>query len=318
MDAAPSIPAGDATGSETAASAAEAVPADEPAEPSAADKARAAARVLAAIREIVNREAAAPDVDPFDAAPVTERVLDEVAKRWFDDDIPTGPKGAFDPDVYLHWFDLICYPAPIEQMVGEALAIRATTDETVEREVTHELQRLAAHFPANPRQIKRIVNAITIYHAVALQRRGVTPDADFRGQLALWIIVMTEWPRTWRLLASFPDLVDVLTSARPGSAIRKKGLALPGSIAATERAIDEIRSDPDLFTLIAGEPGADRAPLKTSYVRILAELTPLYSRKRRLPDRPNDAPAPLAPNKAKASVTKSVRAKPSSRAARPR
>ncbi len=306
----------EATESDTADEAA-ADPAGEAAEPSAADKADAAARVLTAVREIVNREAGGR-ADPFDAAPVVERVLAELRKRLEGGGLPGGADDPLANEVRDHWSGLIDDPAPVEQMVGEALAIRATTDETVEREVTHELQRLAAFFPANPRQIKRIVNAITIYHAVALQRPGVTPDVAFRGQLALWIIIMTEWPRTWRLLASFPDLVDVLTSARPDRAIRKQGIALPGSIAATVRALDEIRSDPDLLSLIAGEPGKGRAPLATSHVRILAELTPLHSRRRRLSVEADESSAPRARAKAGRPATGSTtRAKRAPRSPRP-
>lgn len=283
-------PAGKAAAPETAGEDAEPGAPREEAGLSAAARADAAARVLAAVREIVNRAAAASGVDPFDAAPVVAAVVDGLRRLLAGGDIPKDPDRLVDAALRDAWSKLIDDPATVEQMVGEALAIRATTDEAVEREVTHELQRLAAFFPANPRQIKRIVNAITIYHAMALQRPGVTPDAAFRGQLALWIIIMTEWPRTWRLLASFPDLVDILASARPGSAIRRKGLALPGSIPATERALDEIRSDGDLLALIAGDQEEGRAPLETRHVRVLAELTPLYSRRRRLPGGADDAP----------------------------
>ncbi len=182
----------------------------------------------------------------------------------------------------------------VEQIVNEELAINAAVDARVESAVGHELEKLAAFFPANPRQIKRIVNAITMYYAVALQRPGVEPNHDFRFQLALWVIIMTEWPRTWRLLASYPDMVLVLTAANPNQEARRADLDLPGSINVTQRLTERIMEDTDLSQLITGKSphrGKSEAEaarlhvgLDSATVRILVELTPLHSRKRRLPD----------------------------------
>lgn len=182
----------------------------------------------------------------------------------------------------------------VEQIVNEELAISAVVDERVEAGITHQLEALAPFFPANPRQIKRIVNAFTIYYAVALQREDVTPDRAFRFQLALWVIIMTEWPKTWRLLASFPDLVGVLTAADRAKAMAQTDAVLPGTPAATEKAAAAILADPELRALIAGgsETGS-HDPLDAAAVRILAELTPLRSRRRRLLDeeKPEAKPA---------------------------
>ncbi len=243
-------------------------------------------QAAARVREIVNRAAAAPGADPFDTAPIVDQVRTELKQA-------ARASGATIPIAGI----------AIERMVSETLAIRATTDDKVEQEVVHELQRLARCFPANPRQVKRIVNAVTIYYAVALQRPGLVPDAAYREQLALWVIVMTEWPETWRLLASFPDLVDLLNDADP-KAMEKPGLKLPGSFAATARALDRIRADPELMALIAGGGESGHAPLRTPSVRSLAELTPLHSRRRRLTDA-DEAPIP-----AKAESASRAKAKP--------
>ncbi len=230
---------------------------------------------VARMREAAARAAARPDADPFAAAPIVEQVVEQERRRG-------RAAGLASPGYRL---------ARIEHMVSEMLSVRAATDEAVEREAVHELQRLAGCFPANPRQIKRIVNAVTIYYAVALQRPGLVPDKAFRAQLALWVIVMTEWPRTWRLLAAFPDLVDILTAAKAGEAMAKKGVSLPGSVAATRAALAPIRADAELMALITGKgEGAAHAPLETRHVRILAELTPLHSRLRRLPEAAAESP----------------------------
>jgi tetratricopeptide (TPR) repeat protein len=270
--------------------------------------AQAEAQIAASIRKIVNREAAAPGADPFDAAPIADKVREEFFRLPPDEGRPTTTQ------LLRDYFD-IDEEREIERMVGEALAIRATTDEAVEREVTHELQRLAAHFPANPRQIKRIVNAITIYHAVALQQPGVTPDAAFRAQLALWVIIMTEWPKTWRLLASFPELVDLVCAAEPGEAVHEPGRALPGSPAATLAAIEPILADRTLMSLITGRGAAGKAPqepLQAGYARILAELTPLHSRRHRLSEAaaPGREPAALRPGSAPRPASKRRAAAP--------
>lgn len=216
------------------------------------------------VREIVNRESAAPDSDPFDTERIVSRALDEVGSR---------PDSSIADEAALH--------RQVEQLVGETLAINATSSERVEQAVAHQLEALAQHFPANPRQIKRIVNAITVYYAVALQRPGLDPDETFRTQLALWIIMMTEWPETWRLLASFPSLVPILQSDDPLAAVVAEGADLPGSAEATTKVVGRIVADSDLVALIRG--GAS-APLDPKLVPLLAQLTPLHSRKRRLTD----------------------------------
>jgi hypothetical protein len=217
-----------------------------------------------AVREVVNREAEAPDSDPFDTQRIVTRALEEVGSR------PTASAA-----------DNAALQFQVEQLVGETLAINASSSERVEQAVAHQLEALAGHFPANPRQIKRIVNAITIYYAVALQRPGLEPDEAFRTQLALWVIIMTEWPETWRLLASFPSLVALLQAEDPLAAVNAEGAHLPGSPDATARVIARIAADPDLMALIRG--GAS-APLDPERVPLLAQLTPLHSRKRRLPE----------------------------------
>jgi hypothetical protein len=217
-----------------------------------------------AVREVVNREAAAPDSDPFDTERIVTQALKEVGAR---------------PDASIA--DEAALQLQVKQLVGETLAINATSSDRVEQAVAHQLEALAAHFPANPRQIKRIVNAITVYYAVALQRPGLDPDEAFRTQLALWIIVMTEWPETWRLLAAFPALVGILQSEDPIAALQADGADLPGSLEATTAVVKRILADAELMALIRGR---DSAPLDPERVPLLAQLTPLHSRKRRLPE----------------------------------
>lgn len=231
-----------------------------------------------AVREVANREAAAPDSDPFNTQRIVDRALEEIAAR---------------PDSSAE--DVTAHKHQVEQLVGETLAINATSSQRVEQAVAHQLEALAAHFPANPRQIKRIVNAITIYYAVALQRPGLNPTEAFRTQLALWVIIMTEWPDTWRLIASFPALVRIVRADDWQKALAAETGSLPGSPEATAGVVRHIVADSGLMALIRGEPGD---PLDPDGIPLLAQLTPLHSRRRRLPDAsPTAGPPPAAKRK---------------------
>lgn len=234
------------------------------------------------LREVANRESEAPGASPFDADEILKKTLGRLREM----------RGADAPEDEA-------VRGQVEQLVGDTLAIKVAGDERVEREVSHDLEPLAAYFPANPRQIKRVVNAVTIYYSVALQRQGLKVDADFRSQLALWVIIMTEWPQTWRLLASFPELAAILTREDPAATIRDPSTRLPGSPAATARAIAPILADKELMALIKGSGPVSHPPLDPERVVTLAELTPLHSRRHRLdePDSPAPALRPARPSR---------------------
>ena len=178
----------------------------------------------------------------------------------------------------------------VEELVGEAVAINAAVDENVEAAIAHELEPLAAAFPSNPRQIKRIVNAITIYWAVAVQRRELRPDADFRFQLAIWIIVMTEWPRSWRALSRDPDLADLLGNTAPLKAFDR---AFPEKTAETDARRAELArmlADKQLLALVTGKGATPHTPLSSASILRLRDLTPLRPRRT-----PAAVPLPAAP-----------------------
>jgi hypothetical protein len=168
------------------------------------------------------------------------------------------------------------------KVLSEERALFAAVDEKMGQALLHRLEPLARFFPPNPRQIKRIVNAITMYTAVAYLQMEMD-ESDERGiELAIWVIIMTEWPKTWRVLASCPQLADVLAEPEPEAALDKiDELVLPGSREATLKEVNRIRADPDLLALIT-EAGDGRPRLRTSSVEEFVRLTPLYSRKQRL------------------------------------
>jgi hypothetical protein len=177
----------------------------------------------------------------------------------------------------------------VNQFVNEELAIRAAVDNRIEQEISHRLEPLAAYFPSNPRQIKRIINAVTMYYAVALQQEGLGADDPRWFQLALWIIIMTEWPETWRLLASYPWLADLLLAADPETEIKKVDSAnLPGSEEATLKQVNRIRVDEKLMALIAGWNDRSGPVLDRTTIEELLYLTPLYGRWAGVKDKDNE------------------------------
>jgi hypothetical protein len=168
----------------------------------------------------------------------------------------------------------------VDQFVNEELAIRAAVDQDVEREISHRLEPLAAFFPPNPRQIKRVINAVTMYHAVALQQNGLDASDPRWFQLVLWIILLTEWPETWRLLASYPKIVDLLNVADPKTSISNIEPAdLPGSQDATLKEVKRIRDDKVLMALITGASDREGPVLDRMAIEELLTLTPVYGRK---------------------------------------
>ncbi|WP_296711523.1 P-loop NTPase fold protein [Rhodoblastus sp.] len=90
----------------------------------------------------------------------------------------------------------------------ERLALRAAADVSAERATSHMLEALAPLLPANPRQIKRIVNSISLIQEIARLERLAQPGTTEWQALARWIVLLTEWPRTCSTLSAFPTLAD--------------------------------------------------------------------------------------------------------------
>ncbi|WP_293908271.1 P-loop NTPase fold protein [Phenylobacterium sp.] len=175
----------------------------------------------------------------------------------------------------------------IAQIINEELAIHAAAAPEVEAETAKRLQPLAPWLPPNPRQIKRILNGVALYHAVALQHPTFSTAGDRWFQLALWVVIMTEWPMTWRLLVACPEVADVLAAEAPAVALRALSEArLPGSYAATLKEVRRILADKALTALITGADDRPGPRLDTAAVVELLAITPPHGRPSRLADPP--------------------------------
>jgi hypothetical protein len=220
------------------------------------------AAAAVALRQAISEAVATPErTAPLEASAVREKV--RAAVREMPEDIRRSAGGE----------------AGVNKFVDQELAIRAAADEAVEAEISHRLEPLAPYFPPNPRQIKRIINAVTMYTAVGLQESSIDQD-DLRWfQLALWVIVMTEWPATWRLLAAYPAVVDLLTTATAEEDAKKLSPSdLPGSVEQTLKEVERIRSDRALMAVISGAGGREGAVLDRKAIEQLLVLTPVQRR----------------------------------------
>lgn len=102
--------------------------------------------------------------------------------------------------------------APIREaavkQIDRHLALRSASDQRVQQATQHRLVPIAPVLPANPRQIKRIINGIALFQEIARIAQQIRPGSTDWCKLALWVVIMTEWPKTWATLTTYPGLVE--------------------------------------------------------------------------------------------------------------
>ena len=141
----------------------------------------------------------------------------------------------------------------VAKSVDRKAALRSAADEKVQAATQHRLEPISGVLPPNPRQIKRIINAIALFQEIARTRLEIQPETQRWRQLALWIVLMTEWPQSWTTLAKWPDLVT-----------RVHNPTMTGEIDGLDEATakdwaDKIRDKPDVTKLL-NYPAADGVP----------------------------------------------------------
>jgi len=89
---------------------------------------------------------------------------------------------------------------------------RASQTEDVQEAISHRLQPIAGYLPSNPRHIKRIINAISMYQDSILLTGEFLEEAGIGmkrwRELVIGVILMMGYPRSWSILASEPELAD--------------------------------------------------------------------------------------------------------------
>lgn len=156
------------------------------------------------------------------------------------------------------------------------LARKAATDRSVVKETGHMLIGLSPMLPGNPRQIKRIINTITVLQQVARLRvkdfRPLADDVKWQ-KLARWAVVMIEWPQTWYTLTRYPGIMDWILphSGRTPKSEHDKKLAAYATLVRD--------NEPVLKLLLMPEPaeGWEAKPITAEDIRWLANIMPATS-----------------------------------------
>jgi hypothetical protein len=92
--------------------------------------------------------------------------------------------------------------------IDRQMALRSASDGMVKKATEHRLMPIAEVLPANPRQIKRIINGIALCQEIGRISHGIQPGSKDWCNLALWVVIMTEWPRTWATISRYPGIVE--------------------------------------------------------------------------------------------------------------
>lgn len=97
----------------------------------------------------------------------------------------------------------------VTRQINRTAALQNATDARLHAATQHRIVPLSPILPSNPRQIKRIINAISLYQEIARIEADIQPKGDPRWQqLAQWVVLMTEYPQTWFTLNLYPGLAD--------------------------------------------------------------------------------------------------------------
>lgn len=95
-----------------------------------------------------------------------------------------------------------------KRQLNRKLATRAATDATTEIVTKHALRAVSELMPPNPRQVIRIINSIVLIQEMARIQRDISPGGRDWQLLVRWIVLMTEWPKSWFTLSKQPELAD--------------------------------------------------------------------------------------------------------------
>ena len=97
-------------------------------------------------------------------------------------------------------------PEVREALAGDAL--EKLTEQGIEEELEHDLQRFASLLERNPRSMKRFVNAYGVERAVRVLEGNLVDS----GPLALWTILRGRWPELAEYLESRPETIACIGS----------------------------------------------------------------------------------------------------------
>jgi hypothetical protein len=102
-----------------------------------------------------------------------------------------------------------------ERAVRDAVILqRSTRRDAVEEAIRHRLQPIGHFLPGNPRHIKRIINAISMYQnslvAFEAQQENRKVGGKRWRQLVIGVVLMIGYPKSWSILAKKPEWAEYL------------------------------------------------------------------------------------------------------------
>lgn len=98
----------------------------------------------------------------------------------------------------------------------ERVLARSVDTEKVQDAVGLRLLALAEFLPSNPRDIKRIVNSISMYQDVIELTEGHSPGSEEWEKLAIGIVLTMVYPRAWSHLRADPSLLSDFLDGEKG------------------------------------------------------------------------------------------------------
>lgn len=178
-----------------------------------------------------------------------------------------------------------------EQEMAQKLFYRAATDKTARKATQHMIEGMASILPPNPRQIKRIINTLSLLGQVLrIKDPAKRPGSQDWQLLARWVVLMVEWPRSWFTLTRHPGLADLALAMKQGrdgdiDAIEKDMAARGFLPAVGARALAKlIAANPTVMLALdfqAGRDGQDsdwvKKPITADEIKWLRAVMPAAS-----------------------------------------
>ncbi|WP_299866211.1 P-loop NTPase fold protein [uncultured Hoeflea sp.] len=175
----------------------------------------------------------------------------------------------------------------ISRSFGRELDFLAVGDEGVEAQTGHMLLALSPALPPNPRQIKRILNTLTLNQQVMTKLHPeYRAGSNQWQQLARWVVLAVEWPMSWFTLTRHPQLADVVLAMNAqapdaeqveqalakvdGDLSGDEAKALAAKLTATKPVIE-------LLTFASEDKNWPEAPLDTEAINWLRQIMPATS-----------------------------------------
>ena len=137
----------------------------------------------------------------------------------------------------------------------QAAVARRLVSAKASRATEHVLQEFAPMLEANPRAMKRLVNAYGFNKAISLL---ADQDLDV-GPLARWTIVEMRWPVLARRLEQAPELAD--------------SIGVTSAVVDSEGDLVDLFRDPEVVEVIRGQTSGGAAPLDAASLREILGCT---------------------------------------------